>query len=168
MKSARNAAENQHQPRSAGRPRGAGWRRVAVVIAASSAVGLAACGGDDGSTAAVTTTATVSAEHPESVAAAERAVYTRVGNLLASARAEYPDDGYPVTDGQAVCRPFSDFQLDCTQKVRDEDDGWTGTTRWRASIDPKTGKATVVEHGGRSLADQLGINQSCLEDGVAC
>lgn len=141
-----------------------------MVVAASATVGLTACGGDsdEGSAAAVTTTATVSAQHPESVAAAERAVYTRVGNLLASARAEYPDDGYPITGGQAVCRPFSDFQLDCTQKVLDEDDGWKGTTRWRASIDPKTGKATVVEHGGKSLADQLGINQSCLEDGVAC
>lgn len=139
------------------------------MIAAAATVGLTACGGDgDETPAAVTTSATVSAEHPESVAAAERAVYTRVGNLLASARAEYPGDGYPITDGQAVCRPFSDFQLDCTQKVQDEEDRWKGTTRWRASIDPKTGKATVVEHGGRSLADQLGINQSCLEDGVAC
>lgn len=126
-----------------------GWIGVPLVVAG--------CGGGTDSPARATTTTTVRAQHPEMVAASERAVYGRVGNLLVEVRAAYPAHRYVQTDGPAVCRPISDFQLDCTQRMRDDQTGWVGTSRWRATVEPKTGKPVLEEHGGEPLTEQLGI-----------
>lgn len=146
-------------------------RLTAGGVATAVAAVLAGCGGGgEGASASKETTAAVSAQQPASVEAAEAAVHDKVSAMLTTSNETYSEDVQVVTVGGAVCRPFSDFQLDCTQKMQGEgeDSDWTGTSRWRATIDPRSGKATAEEHGGRRLADQLGINQSCLDDGVAC
>lgn len=141
-------------------------RRAAVPLISVLSLGALAACGDSTDSAAPAGTTTVSAQHPDAVAAAERAVYNRVGNMLVDVRAEYPGHRYVQTDGPAVCRPISDFQLDCTQRMRDDQTGWTGTSRWRATVEPKSGKPALEEHGGKPLTEQLGIAPADAEGDI--
>jgi len=125
---------------------------------------MSGCGGSGGTAS----TTRHSAQEPAIVAAAERAVHDRVTSRLDASRASYPDDAQVFPEGDASCKPLSNFQLDCTQKIRDETNPWTGTTSWRATVDQATGNVTVIEHGGRPLSSQLDQRSTCLAAGVDC
>jgi len=140
--------------------------RRSFALALLPLLALGGCGSsDDGSTG---TTARRSAQEPEIVAAAERVVRERVTDRLAASRSRYPDDAQVFPSGEAICRPFSDFQLDCKQSIRDETNPWTGTTSWRATVDPATGGVTIEEHGGRTLSAHLDRRSTCLAAGIDC
>ena len=114
------------------------------------ALSLGACGGssDGGGDRKVK-----SATDPEQVAAAERAVHEKVDSRLSAAREKYSEDAQVYPKGDATCKPFSDRQLDCIQRIRDETTPWTGETQWRATVDAKGG-LTVEEHGGEKTLRQ--------------
>lgn len=131
-------------------------------VAVGFAVALSGCGSDSSEPTKRT------AQEPRSVAAAETAVRQRVDALLGSSREKYPDDAQVVPEGGASCKPFSEFQLDCTQTVRDDTNPWTGVTKWRATVDQSTGRVTINEHGGKTLAAMLDDRSRCLAAGVAC
>jgi len=82
-------------------------------------------------------------------------VHARVDAALSASRTQYPNDAQVYPSGGANCRPFSSAQLDCTQVVRDLSDPWTGTSMWRATVDPSSGAVTIVEHGGATLEEML-------------
>lgn len=140
--------------------------RRSFALALLPLLALAGCGSSDGGSTG--TTGRRSAQEPEIVAAAERAVHDRVADRLATARARYSEDAQVFPSGEATCRPFSDFQLDCKQKIHDETNPWTGTTSWRATIDPTTGGVTIEEHGGRTLSAHLDRRSTCLAAGTDC
>lgn len=125
---------------------------------------MSGCGGSAGTTR----TTRHSAQEPAVVASAERAVHDRATSRLDASRTRYPGDAQVFPEGDASCKPFSDFQLDCTQKIRDETNPWTGTTAWRATVDQATGSVTVTEHGGRTLSSQLDQRSTCLAAGIDC
>lgn len=85
----------------------------------------------------------VSAEDPSVVKKAETEARAKVAARLEASRNRYPGDAqlYPV--GSASCKPFSDKQLDREQQVKDETNPWTGTSKWRATVDG-SGDVTVA------------------------
>jgi hypothetical protein len=140
---------------------------IKTATVAAIAIGLCATGCGS-SSHATQTTPRRSAQEPEMVTAAELAVRERVSQRLDAARERYASDAQVYPSGDATCKPFSDYQLDCTQKIRDETNPWTGVSSWRATVVPETGAVTIEEHGGRTLSAYLDRRSTCLAAGVNC
>jgi len=110
---------------------------------------LGGCGGGSGSSKKH------SAYDPPVVSRAEAVVHSRVDAALSASRARYSEDAQVFPTGEASCKPYSPYQLDCDQQIQDRTDPWMGTSRWRATIDPTSGGIVVEEHGGQTLNEML-------------
>lgn len=139
------------------------FRRVVLAgVAVGAALFFSACGGSD----------KVTAQNPEVVAKAEKAVQDSVAAFLAAY--SYPntagaDTGMSVS-GDATCTPISDYQLDCVQRFQDDPNyrTWTGESKWRATVEQSSGDVSVEEQGGTDLQTQMSWRSACNSSDLQC